>query len=100
MTRDEIIEAIRDLAPHLRDEYGVASIGIFGSVARGDDGPGSDVDVFVRFASEAKPSLGTFADICIELEKAVGRQVDLVEDHPGLRPRFRQFVEEDLVSVA
>jgi predicted nucleotidyltransferase len=46
MTRDEIIAKVREAAPALRAE-GVAKLAIFGSRARGDAGPHSDLDVLI-----------------------------------------------------
>jgi antitoxin ChpS len=46
MTREEIIAKVRETAPALRAE-GVTKLAIFGSRARGDAGPDSDVDVAV-----------------------------------------------------
>ncbi len=100
MDRDEIIRTLRQLFPHLQREHGVASLGIFGSVARGDDGPESDLDVLITFDPKAEPTLLTLGRILNAIEDAVGRPVDLIEDHARLRPSFRQLVERDLVRVA
>lgn len=100
MTREEIIATIREIAPRLRSEFGVASIGIFGSVARGDDRPGSDVDVVVTFLPTTNASLTTLCRVQEALEAVLSRNVDLLEDHQGLRPLFRRFLHEDMIHVA
>lgn len=99
MTRDEIIEAIRAIVPRLREEHGVVSIGLFGSVARGDDRPESDLDIAVRFADEHF-SMDDMATVVIAVEDAVGRQVDLLVLRDGLRPSLARALDRDLIRVA
>lgn len=67
----------------------ITELALFGSVLRDDFGPGSDVDVLVSFAPEATWSLFDLVDMQAELERAFGRQVDLVEQR-GLRNPFRR----------
>lgn len=100
MERDRIIEVLRGLMPMLRERYAVAELGIFGSVARGTADDTSDIDVLVRFVAGARVTLMTLAGIKCDLEDALGREIDLVEDHAGLRPRFRLTLERDLIRVA
>ena len=92
-----------DVARVLRAErariaaFGVASLSLFGSTARGDAGPDSDVDVLVRFDGDA--TFDAFMDLKLFLEDLLGRQVDLVTE-AALRPELRQSVERDLMRVA
>jgi predicted nucleotidyltransferase len=70
---------------------GVSRIAVFGSVARGDDSPGSDIDLLVEF-SERKGLLGVVA-LERQLEAALGREVDLLTEgaiSPYLRGRIRR----------
>lgn len=53
---------------------------VFGSFARGEEGPDSDVDILVQFDKNARLSLLGFIHIKNELEDTLGREVDLVED--------------------
>ena len=46
--KNKILETLNDLQPLIRQKYGVTRIGIFGSVARGQSGHGSDVDIVVE----------------------------------------------------
>ena len=56
--------------------YGVAELAVFGSVARGEEGAGSDVDVLVEFAPGVTHGL-TYVALEQELSKVFGREVDL-----------------------
>lgn len=98
--RASIITALQKLIPELRERYGVESLSLFGSCARSEDGAASDVDLLVTFEPNARVTLFTLAAMTRELEAALGRPVDLVEDHKTLRPAFRKAIEKDLLRVA
>ena len=53
---------------------------LFGSYARGEQTPDSDVDILVEYDKDAKISLMTISHMMGELEKSIGRRVDLIED--------------------
>lgn len=66
---------------------------LFGSYARGDESPLSDVDILVQF-DEGGVSLLKHAAMICELEKILDRPVDIVPEKM-LRPRVRESVEQD-----
>lgn len=94
--------AARVLAEHRQairavlERHGVTNIEVFGSIARGDDGEGSDLDLLV----DLPPDIGLFefAGIQQELEEVVGMHVDLVP-RSGLRERVRVRIEADLIPL-
>ena len=53
---------------------------LFGSYARGEETPESDVDILVQYDNDAKISLLTISHMMGELEKSTGKRVDLIED--------------------
>ncbi|HEV7229312.1 nucleotidyltransferase family protein [Brevundimonas sp.] len=72
-------------------------VGVFGSVARGEAGPESDVDIVIK-AIVPEVSLFDMGWVWSELNEALGRDISLVELDP-LPPRFRAAVERDLVPL-
>lgn len=76
--------------------YGVRTIRVFGSIARGDAGPGSDVDFVVEF--EPGRSLLDHGGLIMDLQDALGCKVDVVS-HRGLRDRMRARVEAESVAI-
>ena len=66
---------------------------LFGSFARGEETPLSDVDLLVQYDEDSISLLKHAAMIC-ELEKILDRPVDIVEDGT-LRPRVRESVNQD-----
>jgi predicted nucleotidyltransferase len=77
--------------------FGARHIGLFGSAARDELGPGSDVDVLVEF--DCQPTFALYCDLKDFLEALVGRRVDLVTRR-GLKPRAWESVRQDLIDVA
>ena len=53
---------------------------LFGSFARGEETPESDVDILVEYDNDARISLLTISHMMGELEKSTGRKVDLIEE--------------------
>lgn len=77
--------------------YNPTKIGIFGSVARGEDSPQSDIDILYDF-DYAKFTLFDLAGIQAKLEKALGKGVDLV-DFSALKPRFKRYISPDIKMI-
>ena len=69
--------------------HGAQRMRLFGSTARGDDAPTSDVDVLVAF--EPDRDLLDLVAIRLELEALLGRSVDVV-DEAGLSPYLRDSI--------
>ena len=53
---------------------------LFGSFARGEETPESDIDILVQYDNTARISLLTISHMMGELERSTGRRVDLIED--------------------
>ena len=70
-------------------EFGASNIRVFGSVARGDAGPDSDVDLLVDM--ERGRGLLALAGLELALERLLGSDVD-VTTPGGLKPRVREAV--------
>ena len=78
------------------DRFGARNVRVFASVARGDDGPDSDIDFLVDL--DARVGLIKLAGLERELSTLLGRPVDVVPAD-GLKSRVRTAVERDLVTL-
>jgi predicted nucleotidyltransferase len=92
---DRALAAIRTHRIEAR-ERGVELLGVVGSVARGEAGPESDVDVV--YAIIGKPSLFDLGGILMDIQDDLQRRVDLV-DLARIKPRLRKLMERDLVRA-
>jgi len=78
---------------------GVVRLDVFGSAARDELAPGSDVDVLVRFDRTRGNLFARFFELKEGLEELLGRPVDLVVEDAIRNPYFRQAVEQSRKNV-
>ena len=97
MKRTEAIAKLRALASGIRAR-GARSLYLFGSAARDEMSPASDVDVFVDVADPETFSLLELVDIKFFLEKELGLEVD-VTTRESLHPMMRQDIEQSAIRV-
>ena len=96
MTRRAMISRIRRHRAQLT-KLGVKSVSIFGSFARGEERPDSDVDILVEFDGPA--TFDRYMDTKFYLEELLGRKVDLVTPK-AIKPRMKPYIMQDLIHVA
>ncbi len=80
----------------LKDKYGITSLSLFGSTARGEQTGISDIDLFVE-TQTANPFL--LQDAKEFLEKETGISVDIIRNHENLNPRLRKRILKDRVTI-
>ena len=79
-------------------QYDVSEAYLFGSFARSEQTPDSDIDL--RLVCGNTMTLGTLYELSYELEMELGRKVDVVTNPPEhMRPAFRKSIEQDEVRV-
>ena len=96
MSSSETLALLRAHKPVLAERFDVVELALFGSVARGDASPGSDVDILVSFDGPANPD--RYFGVQFYIEDLLGRPVDLVTQK-ALRPELRPYVEAEAVLV-
>ena len=74
--------------------YRVRELSLFGSTARGEMRPDSDIDMLVEFLPGAQIDLVDYAGLMLDLSRLLGRKVDLVSKN-GLKPLIRDSVLEE-----
>jgi predicted nucleotidyltransferase len=96
MRREEALRILREHKAEL-DAMGISSLSLFGSVARDEAGPESDVDLLVEFAEGV--DLFEFVRVRMQLEELLSRKVDLVT--PGaLKRQLRDRILGEAVRAA
>jgi len=97
MRLDEVLSFLSSHRRELEERFGISSLALFGSVARDEAGPESDVDILVEF--NETPGLAQYMGLKFWLEAGLGRHVDLVMDK-ALKPWARPLVEAEAIYVA
>lgn len=96
MSLDELLKVKRQEILHLAAKHGADHIRVFGSVARGEARPDSDIDLLVDLAPGR--SLMDHAALILDLQRLLGCRVDVVTER-GLRERVRQKVLAEAVPL-
>ncbi len=94
-TKDEIQRLLSKLKKELQKKYPIASIAIFGSYSRGEQGKESDIDLLIEFNGKIGSKFILLAD---ELEQKLGERIDLVSRN-GIKPKYFNRIESDLIYV-
>jgi predicted nucleotidyltransferase len=90
------VEEVKQKASPIFEEHGVAFAAVFGSLARGEDRPQSDVDILVRLGRPT--GMVGYMRLVESLETALEKRVDLVTDQ-SLNKRVRPYVLPDLTTI-
>jgi predicted nucleotidyltransferase len=77
--------------------YNPEKIGIFGSVARNEETPESDIDILIKFGNV--PSLFEFVRMENDLSEILGRKVDLVSEGALKNQRLKAYIFRDLQVI-
>ena len=94
-SKQHITKALKDNKVDLSTRYHLTSIGIFGSFTRDDFFEDSDIDILIDYN---RPIGIEFIELAEELEKILGRKVDLVSRN-GVKPKYFEEIQKDLIYV-
>ncbi|KEF41432.1 MAG: hypothetical protein ER33_11595 [Cyanobium sp. CACIAM 14] len=95
-SRAEVLARLRQYFPDLASQFRVSNLALFGSFARDEPTPTSDVDLLVSFA---EPIGFGFIHLADRLEALLGRRVDLVASD-GIKENRRTSIMSSLIHVA
>ena len=96
VTNQYVIEILTRSKEELKKRYGVNTLALFGSAARGTAGQDSDIDVLVGFDGPATSE--RYFGVQFYLEDLLGKSVDLVTER-ALRPELKPYIERDRINV-
>ena len=92
LTKEQVVELLREQSAYLANEFGIRKIGLFGSFAKGQLSDTSDIDIVVEFE---RPIGLRFIDLVEYLEKLFGRKVDVLTP-AGVQGIRRKTVVESI----
>jgi predicted nucleotidyltransferase len=96
MKKDEIINTLKTDKQFLKDNFGVVTIALFGSYAKGVESKDSDVDFMVEFTT---PSYSLLMGLYSYLERKLNSKIEIVRIGPHLSDRFLNNIKNDLIYV-
>lgn len=94
-TTQECIDIIKVNLPQIQEKFEVRGLRLFGSMARGDNRPDSDVDLLI----DMPPKILLVSQLKDFLENILNSSVDLVRNHPHLSPNFIQQISRDAITI-
>ena len=96
MNIDETVRKNREAILRIAAKHGASEVRLIGSVARGEAGPDSDVDLLVTWREGS--SLLDQAALMLELESLLGRRADIASDG-WVKPSIRESVYRDAIAL-
>jgi predicted nucleotidyltransferase len=97
MSRDEVLDKLRTHAPELQAE-GILHLALFGSTARNEAGPDSDVDLMAEYDPSRRLSLLDISGLHLQLEDLLGTKVDLCT-RKLIKPILKPYIEADAIDA-
>lgn len=92
---EDCIRILNENLPRIQSEFGVTGLCIFGSVARGDNRPDSDIDILV----DMPPRIFLLNALKEFLENILQTSVDLIRRHSHLSPKFTTEISRDAITI-
>ena len=96
ISKQQALTALQQFKKEVGSEYGIVSLGIFGSLARNQANEGSDIDVIVE---TKKVDAFQIIHIKEELEELLNSHVDIVRKRERMNPFLKKRIERDVVYV-
>lgn len=95
--KPQVLAALEENMQEIRERFDIETLGIFGSVSRGEDTPESDVDVLYRF-QKGKGSMRTIVPLMNYLKELFNRDVDLIS-FDYISPLIKKSVTADTIVI-
>ncbi|MCK5722063.1 MAG: nucleotidyltransferase domain-containing protein [Gammaproteobacteria bacterium] len=94
LSHKDILRLLKAEKAFLRNEFGVITIGLFGSYAKGNQQVDSDIDLLVELK---EPRFEWIAGLQIYLEKRFDKKIELVRKSDNVNRRFTQRIENEML---
>ncbi len=95
LDKTNILNYLKKHTIEFKNKYHVEKIGLFGSYAKDEATPESDIDIFVQM----RPSLFDMVAIKEQIEQDLNKKVDIIREHKNIKPIFLQMIQKDLIYV-
>ena len=95
-TKNDYISLLKSCGSELKQQFGVRSLHLFGSVARNEQKETSDIDIYVETET---PNPFLIVRMKADLEKLLGCSVDVIRAHKNMNAFLKQQIEKDGIHV-
>jgi len=96
MANMQVLNILKKEKSILSNKFGIEELALFGSYARGDESPDSDVDLLVSFKEiDFNKLMGAY----IYIEKLLGKKVDFIRKGPHVTEQFLNRIKKDIIYV-
>jgi predicted nucleotidyltransferase len=95
MTKEEILNFLKENKDRFKKEYDVERIGLFGSFAKDLAKESSDIDIYV----EMKADFFKLSNLKSSIEENLHHKVDLVRKHKNIKPLLLEEIKKDIIYV-
>ncbi len=96
MADNDVIKKLKEHKNELFKKYNIKSLGVFGSYARGEEMPESDVDILVEFS--LIPDLFEYMEIERNMEDILSKKVDLIEKN-SIKKGLEKYILNEVVMI-
>lgn len=96
LTKNDILNTLRNDKAFLNAQFGVISIGLFGSYSKEKQNPDSDIDIIVELK---EPKYEWLAGLQIHLEQKFGKKVDLIRKRKQIKNNIIERIERNVIYV-
>ncbi|MDO5845057.1 MAG: nucleotidyltransferase domain-containing protein [Methanocorpusculum sp.] len=95
--KEDVLKKLELNLTEIRERFGIDTIGLFGSVSRGEDSPDSDIDIVYTF-KQGRGNLRDYAGVTEYLETLFNRNIDFVSLE-WMNPNLKPYVIRDIILV-
>jgi len=95
--KKEVLKYLRENKDYFYRRYGIKSIKLFGSVARGEDNENSDIDLLIEFKDFKSANLRNYMGFIEEVKNVFKRKVD-VATNDMIKPLLWKYIKKDLIE--
>lgn len=94
--KDAVLRCLTSYKHNNADKYGIETLGLFGSFARNEQTPASDIDIVLRLK---RPTLMKYSAIQNDLQNLFKREVDIISSNARMNETFKEQLEKDAIYV-
>ena len=94
MTKEKIIQILKEQKNSIKNQFSVSKIGLFGSYAKDKQTSKSDIDFYVEFD---KKSFNNLSGLWVFLEELFNKEVDIVHKHKNSNSIMLNRIEQEVV---